>query len=344
MWPAPNAGIFRKTGAACSPRNHGHRSDVTPLVSILIPCYNAGRWLAATLESALAQTDVSCQVIVIDDGSKDDSARIAAAFQSRGVTCLAQPNRGAAAARNTALQAARGDFVQFLDADDLLAPDKISRQLAALAHAPADALAAGPWGTFAGTHETATFEPQAVWADHAPIDWLVSSWSGGGMFPPIAWLTPRRVLERAGPWDETLTLDDDGEYFTRVLLQSSAVRFVPEARSYYRSHDGPRLSDARGLAAARSSHRSCVSKERLLLAAEDSPRTRHAVASHWQRFAWEQFTAAPELAAAALSRARQLAPDLPPPAGSASYRFLARLLGWPRARRLQLRWQNWQRS
>jgi len=307
-----------------------------PLVSILIPCYNAAPWLTATLESALAQTWPQKEIIVVNDGSTDQSLALARPFSERGVKIIEQPNRGAAAARNAALGAAGGDFVQFLDADDLLAPEKIARQMAVLTAEPKGAIASGPWGSFTDEPGHAVFHTKPVWADLTPVDWLVRSWSGGGMFPPLVWLAPRDVLAAAGPWNEALTLDDDGEYFTRVLLHAAGIRFVPGAASYYRAHTGPRISAARGERAARSSFASCESKERQLLAAENSPRVREAIGCNWQRFAWEQMAAAPGLAAMAIKHARKLAPDLPPPKGSRSYRLAAKVLGWTRARKLQL--------
>ncbi len=309
---------------------------VEPLVSILVPSHNSARWLPATLGSALAQTHPACEIIVVDDGSTDESAAVAESFSDRGVRVVRQPQHGAAGARNAALREARGEFVQFLDADDLLAPEKIARQLTALSAAPGGMLASGPWGSFAGEAAQAEFRPEAVWADLAPVDWLATSWSGGGMFPPVVWLVPRALAESAGPWNETLSLDDDGEYFTRVLLRSRGVRFVPGARSFYRRHDGSRVSAGRGRRAAESSFASVEQKERHLLAVDDSPRTRRALALHWQRFVWEQIAAAPDLATLGLARMRHLAADLPAPDGPRAYRLAARLLGWRRARRLQL--------
>ena len=97
-----------------------------PLVSILIPCYNSEKWLAETLESALAQTWQNKEIIVVDDGSTDSSLEIAKTFESNKVKVLRQDNRGASAARNLGLTNAQGDFIQYLDADDLLSEDKIS--------------------------------------------------------------------------------------------------------------------------------------------------------------------------------------------------------------------------
>ncbi len=308
----------------------------TPLVSIIIPCYNAGRWLAETLESALAQTWTDKEIIVINDGSRDDSLARARQFESRGVRIADQPNQGASAARNHGLRLARGEFIQFLDADDLLDPDKIATQIAALTTAPAGSVAAGPWGAFNLLPADARFHPEPVWADLAPLDWLVRSWSGGGMLPPLVWLTPRRIIDAAGPWNEALSLDDDGEYFCRVLLQAAKIRFIPGAKSYYRMHDGPRLSASHGDRAARSSFLSIELKERHALARENSPRMRHALALNYQRFTWEQIADAPALAALALARMQSHTPALPPPDGPRLYRWASRVLGWPRARRLQL--------
>ncbi|RRJ96675.1 glycosyltransferase family 2 protein [Opitutaceae bacterium TAV4] len=162
------------------------------MVSILIPCHNAARWLGATLDSALAQTWPRCEIIVIDDGSTDDSPRLAASYANRGVQLLRQPQRGAAAARNATLNRARGDYLQFLDADDLLAPEKIASQITRLAAAPAGSVASAAWTRFRDDPSISQFIPEPVWCDALPLDWLVLSWSGGGMMHPAAWLVPRR--------------------------------------------------------------------------------------------------------------------------------------------------------
>src|ERR1700751_2842411 len=103
-----------------------------PLVSILIPAYNAQPWIADTIRSAIAQTWQHKEIIIVDDGSSDRTAAVARRFASRDVAVVTTENQGAAAARNRALQLSQGDYIQWLDADDLLAPDKIERQLAAL--------------------------------------------------------------------------------------------------------------------------------------------------------------------------------------------------------------------
>jgi glycosyltransferase involved in cell wall biosynthesis len=97
-----------------------------PLVSIIIPAYNSEEFLGDTVRSALAQKWPNKEIIIVDDGSSDGTLELAKKFESRDVKVLTQKNRGAACARNAGLALAQGDFIQWLDADDLLAPDKIS--------------------------------------------------------------------------------------------------------------------------------------------------------------------------------------------------------------------------
>src|SRR4029077_10740399 len=119
-----------------------------PLVSILIPAYNAERWIGQTILSALAQTWPRKEIIVIDDGSRDQTLQVARQCASEDVFIVAQENQGAAAARNKALQLRQGEYIQWLDADDLLSPDKIAKQAAA-ARESADRrqLLSAAWGT-----------------------------------------------------------------------------------------------------------------------------------------------------------------------------------------------------
>ena len=100
-----------------------------PLVSILIPAYNAERWIADTIRSALAQTWPRKEIIIVDDGSTDRTLAVARQFASRNLSVVTQQNQGASAARNKALELCQGDYIQWLDADDLLSPNKVTRQM-----------------------------------------------------------------------------------------------------------------------------------------------------------------------------------------------------------------------
>jgi glycosyltransferase involved in cell wall biosynthesis len=309
-----------------------------PLVSILIPCHNAAPWLGATLESALAQTWAHREIIVVDDGSTDGSAALAQQFAGRGVRTLVQPNAGASAARNHALREARGDFFQFLDADDLLAPGKISAQLAVLAARLPGTVGSCAWGRFTTDPAAARMVDAAVFRDFAAVDFMVLAADTGAMMHPAAWLVPRTVSERAGPWDESLSLNDDGEYFSRVLLASGGIAFCADAdaRSYYRSRLATSLSQRRSDRARRSQFRSLELIAQHLRAAENSPRTRQACANSYQRFQHDFYPAPAELMAEAAERVAALGGStLAGPPMGARTAALARVLGWKNVWRLK---------
>ena len=308
-------------------------------VSIVIPCHNAAPWLAETLESALAQTWSEKEVILVDDGSTDGSRAIARPFEARGVRVLEQSNRGASAARNAGLRAARGDCVQFLDADDLLAPDKIAVQMERLRATPGRPVASGAWARFERDPSEAGFAEEPNWRDLSGIEFLLLHYEAGWMMHPGAWLCPRTLLDEAGPWDERLTLNDDGEYFGRVVLAATGILFCREARSYYRSGLRRSLSRRKDVPALRSLRLSTeLNCDRMIAAAGGSPRARAAAANGWQRLAFEAYPAAPDLAAEAEARCRQLGGSpFPLPAGP-GFQGLARIAGWRTAKRLRDLW------
>jgi O-antigen/teichoic acid export membrane protein/glycosyltransferase involved in cell wall biosynthesis len=207
-----------------------------PLVSILIPAYNAEEWIPSTLKSALAQTWPRTEIIVVDDGSKDATVAIARQFEPRGVRVISQRNQGASAARNNAFSQCHGDYIQWLDADDLLAPDKIAKQMEfVMAGGSKETLLSSPWGRFMYRHSRARFIPSDLWRDLTPQEWLLRKMDQNIYMQTASWLVSRELTEAAGPWDIRLLGDDDGEYFCRVLLASNGVHFVHGANVYYRA-------------------------------------------------------------------------------------------------------------
>lgn len=308
-----------------------------PTVSIIVPCYNAAHWLAAALESCLAQTGAALDIVVVDDGSTDDSLAIAHRFADRGVTVLAQPNRGAAAARNRGLEVARGEFIQFLDADDLLAPGKIAAQLARAAHEPAGTAFTAHWWRFVEDPARPEYdEPNPLLADLSPRDYLIRYGSENCMMHPAAWLLPRALVASAGPWDERLSLNDDGEFFARIVTAAARIAYCADARSFYRSGLPGNLSSQRHRRHLESAHLALqlIVDEMTLL--EDSPAMRRAAADLAQRFAYEYYPTAPDLVADAEQLARSLGGSTFRPLGSKAFLALRPLVGWKLARRLEI--------
>ena len=247
------------------------------LVSILIPAFNSEKWIRDTINSALAQTYSRTEIIIVDDGSTDNTLRIAREFESRRVKIISQSNSGASAARNKALALAQGDYIQWLDADDLLAPDKISDQIRPDNHRLDDRiLLSSSYGTFYYRQNKAKFKVTKLWHDLSPIDWLLTKFTDNVWMHPATWLVSRRLSELAGPWDEMLSFDDDGEFFCRVVAVSNGVKFVPEAKCFYRVGNIDSLSWRRNDKALDSLFLSTTLCIDHLLALENTERTKNA--------------------------------------------------------------------
>lgn len=307
------------------------------LVSIVIAAYNAEAWLAETLDSAVAQTWPHAEVILVDDGSTDRTPEIARRYEAAGVKVLRQENQGACAARNRGLREVQGEFIQFLDADDVLAPDKVERQMRRLAEAPEDTVASGPWSRFYNGDLAADRSWRGPdWRDYErATGWLVESWTGRGTIPSFSWLAPRAVVERAGPWTEGLLRNQDGEYFTRVLVEASGIAFVEGAWGYYRSGLPNSVSHGESEAVLRSLYHAAKLCERTLLGHEDTAATRRACAGLWQQFLFTAYPHVPDLVRRAEVRVEELGGMYRKPGVIRPLRLVRDVLGWKPALRLQ---------
>lgn len=206
---------------------------ISPIVSIIIPCYNKRAYVGAAVESALAQGE-GVEVIVIDDGSTDGSTDVLAQYKSR-IILEVGPNRGGSAARNRGLALANGQFIQFLDADDLLPEGKIAAQLDLLRDAGKADIAFCPWTYFYDDGRIEGSDDRRFWQSYDNgLNLLIDMWTFGGFFPPHAWLMPRSIIDKAGFWDEALTGDDDGEFFARILACCKGAHFVRDTYVLYR--------------------------------------------------------------------------------------------------------------
>jgi len=203
-----------------------------PLVSVVIPCYNAAAWLRETLDSALRQTGVNLQVILIDDGSTDGSAEIAAR-EFPQVELSRTEHRGASRARDCGLRAARGEYIQFLDADDLLLEGKIARQCAHLISTGAD-IVYSDWRYLVETDE-GMFQPSTLCTQQmrgAPeLELFMDFWA-----PNSAYLFRRRMVEAVGGFNETLPILQDARFVLDCALNGARFTYLPGEVSRYRRH------------------------------------------------------------------------------------------------------------
>jgi glycosyltransferase involved in cell wall biosynthesis len=194
-----------------------------PLVDVIVPVYNGARFLHEALESVIAQDYRPLRLIVVDDGSEDDSAEIAATLPS--VELIRQENRGPGAARNAGLAAAQGAFVAFVDADDLLPPTKLTLQVNhLLEHA-----------------EAACVLGKQVWTDPPP--WLSRDvvYEELGGIPLLSAVFRTDVLRAVGGFDPSYRTGEDMDLLFRLRERGLEIAIVPDIVLHRRFH-GSNLS------------------------------------------------------------------------------------------------------
>jgi glycosyltransferase involved in cell wall biosynthesis len=313
------------------------RSEIVirrPLVSILIPAYNAENWIAYSLQSAVEQTWPRTEIIVVDDGSKDGTAEVVRRFAAKNVKLVSTENQGLSAAVNTAYKHCQGDYIQELDSDDILAPDKIERQLAALQESDTQrTLLSGPWAAFHYRTSRAKFVRNALWEDLSPVDWLLRKMGGNLHMQNATWLVSRELTEAAGPWDTRLQYDQDGEYYCRVLLASSGTRFVREARIFYRASNTNRVSYIGSSDRKKNSlYRSMKLHIEYLRSLEESERVRKACLKYMQTWYDCFYPDRMDIIADLQGLAAELGGRLEVPKFGWKYAWIKPILGWKAAK------------
>jgi len=307
----------------------------SPLVSICMPAYNAEQYIAEALDSILAQTYPNIEVIVVNDGSTDSTAKVLEAYGAKGVKVIHQENKGQCAAANRAFRESEGDLIKFFDADDLLNPENIALQVEKLAGSDGY-IASSEWARFYTDPAEADFKPEKVWQDMKPMDWLVKSlWDGPNMMQCAIWLIPRKVLDKSGLWDERLSLINDFDFMIRVLLASEGVKFTKGAKLYYRSAIAQgSLSGQKSRKAMESAWLSTDLGCGHMLNFEDSERTRKVCADSYQLWAYNFYPEYPELTAKAEQKVKELGgSDYKLPSGK-KLAMLRKLFGWKSAKQI----------
>ncbi len=307
-----------------------------PLVSICMPCHNAGKYVAAALDSVLAQTYQKIEIIVVNDGSTDNSAAVLGGYRSQGVKVIHQENKGQCAAANRAFAESRGDCIKFFDADDVLSPGFIEAQVKRLG-GRTDAVASACWGRFYND-DLGTFRlnPEPVWRDMESTEWLVEAWMNArGMMQCALWLVPRHLILEVGGWDERLSLINDFEFFARVLCAANDVLFCRDAILYYRSGMAGSLSSRKSRAARESECESLLMGTMHLLSKRRDERASLACANSCQHLIYELYPEHPDLRRRLQERVRKCGGASIEPNGGRYFQALRPWLGWKIARKLQ---------
>lgn len=203
------------------------RHLMLPLVSVVVPAFNCAAFVGEAVRSALDQSEVQVQVIVVDDGSTDDTPRVLATFGDR-IEVLSQRNAGPGAARNVGMQRAHGDYIAFLDADDLWLPGKVAAQVKHLAAAPGTDAVYSRWHVWVPESDGTYRFPG--WATR-PVDCSagIAAEASGSLYTSLLLdchiltstvLMRRSLMQRLGGFDESLRCGEDYDYWLRMSRQT----------------------------------------------------------------------------------------------------------------------------
>jgi len=322
------------------------------MISVIIPVYNAEATLGETLDSVLTQDGVDLEMIAVNDASSDGSGLLLekVSRDPRVRVLSLKENLGQSAALNRGIASARGDFIKFLDADDLLSSGHLAAQLASL-EGTTRHLSACRWASFRDAIDGALPREEHIARDYnQPRDWVLDSLEHDeGMMPGWRWLIPRAVLEDAGGWDERLSLNNDFEFSIRLLDHAEGVRYAPEAILYYRQGVAGTLSKRFSPAAAESAWLTTRIGCERILGWDDNARSRHLCADRMQDWLFRLYPEHEDLAEDAEVKIRRLGGSQRTIQGGRVLRMLALLFSWKTARKLQsmasrLGWdriQNW---
>jgi len=196
-----------------------------PTISCIVPVFNGERYLSETLDSIFAQTYPWLEVIVVNDGSTDGSARLLKSYKDR-VIYLEQADKGPAAARNLGVTRSRGEFVAFLDQDDLWDPEKLTRQMARFeARAELDLCIAHVQLFWVPELRVEAIRLRDQWRAH-----VVPGYTTGTL------LTRRTFFDAVGPFDTSLWFGDATEWFLRAIEKKAVIELLPDVLLYHRMH------------------------------------------------------------------------------------------------------------
>jgi O-antigen biosynthesis protein len=300
--------------------------NTVPLVSVIIPCYNGADYLCEAIDSVLAQNYPKIELIVVDDGSTDESWNVIRSYADR-ITGIRQHNQGLASTRNNGVARASGEYFHFLDSDDLIAPDTIEC-LVSVIRGRHDAVSCCPWRNLIRQDNKwlpVTGEVPFPLGNSNPLAaWLLGEW-----IPVCSLLWPRELFEHLGGYDRQLTTNEDGDLMLRALVRGTKLAVALGGESFYRRHGPSSISMSRDVFSEhrfRSSMHVLEKLEAELQQRQLWEKYRIPLGIAYQALAARTFSSLPDLAREALARGyayagrQAIAPTLPG-------RLLVKLLG-----------------
>jgi glycosyltransferase involved in cell wall biosynthesis len=209
--------------------------DKPPLVSIIVPVYNSEKYIEDTLKSCLSQTYTNIELVIVNDGSTDNSENVILAFNDCRIKYYKIDNSGACEARNYGISKASGQLFQFLDHDDVLDPNKLTIQVTQYKQFGKKYIYSAEMGTVSATVRRVDEGYELYKKDFTPLSYYNTVLNQFGKYMTTGvWLVPACLIKSTYGWDKRSGLNDDGEYFMRVILNSEGIIFCPKSVFFFR--------------------------------------------------------------------------------------------------------------
>lgn len=308
------------------------------MLSVIVPAFNAGAYISATLASLTQDPIRDLEIVVCDDGSSDNTAAIASghAHVDPRIKVVKQANAGAAAARNAGFLASKGRWIVYFDADDLLQAGSLGAAYSLARANPADSIY-WSWAKFGTDPGRLQYGPRTLSGAMPGCQWLTCAFLRDYPTYPGCFMLPRPLLEAYGGWDERLSFQDDMEFYARVISRTGTMRYCPDALFCYRQGAANSLSKTGSRRSSESHWLATRLATEHLLRASDTPDARASAVRQMMLVSYTQVFAAPDISREAEQAAGRLASGLlwrPWLPGGPLRRVLQAMLGWRLALRV----------
>jgi glycosyltransferase involved in cell wall biosynthesis len=306
-------------------------------ISIIIPAYNAASTITDAIASVLNQTFLDFELIIVNDGSTDDTESIILSFSDERIKYFYQNNKGQCAANNFGLVKANGIFIKFFDADDVMNSKHIEAQYEKIKNSNTT-LASCKWGRFYGNDITnVKFIPELNWKDLSTIDWLkIALGQRHDMMGGWLWLIPKVILDKVGGWNENLSLNNDFEFSVRLLLGAEKVVFANDALLYYRTGIGNSLSQSTTETNYQQAFKSNLMGCNYLLAKDNSEFMQTLCANRFQEWVYTVYPNHLNIVEKFETQIKLWGGSNISIEGGRGLIFLSNILGWKTAKRIKL--------
>ncbi len=317
-------------------QNKNHKK---PLVSVLIPLYNAEKYFNECMQSIINQTYKNIEVIIVDDGSTDNSLSIAKKYEKEyhNIKVYTQNNIGASAARNRAYTISKGDYIQYFDADDIMDKNKIYFQIEEMEKykfSP-EISCIGKWYKFFNKISNKKDQQLSTYRTYDdPLKYLSECWRKSQCMIGTAWLIPREIHEKVGKWEESLSVHDDYLFFAKCEKKKKKIVFADKSIVYWRQDNKKSLSKNYSYEGMKSHLMVCQKLQELVKNKYHLYDTRESLAIEYSKFIYRAYPKYRELIEIAEQSLKDLGYEKPLPLPSRKFQITSKILGFYLAAKL----------